>query len=103
MIYTVDLATADNVQQAVTSAATYGSSSLLGFNEPPEESVDQVLEAWPTLVNSGLRLGSPSQGPEFQRVFLPGAAKLGYPVDFLQVHYYPYVTGSASQQRFRCT
>lgn len=74
-------------------------STLLGFNEPDlagqaNMSVEQALDLWPQLMNTGMRLGSPSPawggdaaGGWLDR-FMKGAADRKYRVDFITVHFY---------------
>jgi len=69
---------------------------LLGFNEPmqPDQSnmaIAQVLNQWPRLQESGLRLGSPctTDGTiDWVYDFIEQADARGYRVDFITVHYY---------------
>ncbi|MCU0796748.1 MAG: glycosyl hydrolase [Akkermansiaceae bacterium] len=73
-----------------------GINHLLGFNEPdrPDQanmSVDQAIAAWPTLLKTGLRLGSPAPsdgGLGWLYEFMDKADKRGLRVDFVAVHYY---------------
>ncbi|MEM6855368.1 MAG: glycosyl hydrolase [Planctomycetota bacterium] len=71
---------------------------LLGFNEPMQKdqanmTLEQVLNMWPRLQESGLRLGSicPTDGQkavEWMYEFCDEAERLGYRVDYVVVHYY---------------
>jgi autotransporter-associated beta strand protein len=69
---------------------------LLGFNEPdsPEQAnmtVAQAIAEWPSLMRSGLRLGSPAPtdgGLAWLYQFLDEAEALNYRVDFVAVHFY---------------
>jgi hypothetical protein len=84
---------------------------LLGFNEPDvtEQSdltVEQALDLWPRLMATGLTLGSPAvataaatPGGWLDR-FMSGAARRGYRVDFIAVHWYgaDFVTTDAVEQ-----
>lgn len=73
-------------------------TTLLGFNEPDDTakanlSVDEVLDIWPRLEATGLRLGSPGvTGNELAggwlEAFLRGAAARRLRVDFIAVHWY---------------
>ncbi len=74
----------------------HASNALLGFNEPDNQnqshlSVDSALQAWPTLMKSGLKLGSPAcvnaEG-EWMRDFMKQADEKKYRVDFVTVHWY---------------
>lgn len=78
---------------------------LLGFNEPMQKdqadmTLQQVLNLWPKLQASGLRLGSPctTDGTvDWLYEFLDKAKALGYRVDFITVHYYK---GGWSDEKF---
>ena len=69
---------------------------LLGFNEPDGKkqanmTVSQALEAWPLLMKTGLRLGSPAAvhaDKEWMQEFMKEAATRNYKVDFICVHWY---------------
>lgn len=72
---------------------------LLGFNEPElrahaNMTVHEVLEAWPLLQKTGMRLGSPAVAGDADRVgsyfyeFMAGVKERGYRVDFVAVHWY---------------
>lgn len=73
-------------------------ASLLGFNEPDDTrkanlSVEEVLEVWPRLMETGSRLGSPavsgweSEGGWLDH-FMKGVTAKGFRVDFMAVHWY---------------
>ncbi|HOQ04309.1 MAG TPA: DUF5010 C-terminal domain-containing protein [Anaerohalosphaeraceae bacterium] len=72
------------------------STHVLAFNEPDKEdqanmTVQQVIDAWPNLTASGLRLGSPAPsdgGLSWLYDFIDQADALGLRVDFVAVHYY---------------
>jgi hypothetical protein len=72
------------------------STHLLGFNEPdrPDQAkmtVAQALQAWPELLATGLRLGSPATsdgGLNWLYEFVDKADAAGLRVDFVAVHYY---------------
>lgn len=58
-------------------------------------SVEQAIEAWPSLMSTGLRLGSPAvadppDGSDHDWLghFMSLAAAQGYRIDFMCVHYY---------------
>ncbi len=86
-----------------------GSTHVLGFNEPdrPDQAnmgVAKALELWPNLLESGLRLGSPSPsdgGLNWLFSFLNKCKNKGYRVDFVAMHYY-IGCGSASDMVNRC-
>jgi hypothetical protein len=73
-----------------------GSLHLLGFNEPdrPDQAkmtVDEAIKAWPDLLKTGLRLGSPApadSGLNWLYQFMDRADAEGLRVDFVAVHYY---------------
>ena len=73
-----------------------GSLHLLGFNEPdrPDQAkmtVDEAIKAWPELLRTGLRLGSPApadSGLKWLYEFIDKADAAGLRVDFVAVHYY---------------
>lgn len=70
----------------------------LGYNEPdrPDQAnatVDEALAAWPEMLKSGLRAGSPSPsdasvGADWLFEFMRRADSLNYRVDFIPVHWY---------------
>ena len=82
-----------------------GVTHLLGFNEPMQEdqanmTMQQVLNLWPKLQASGLRLGSPctTDGTvDWLYEFMDKAKARGYRVDFITVHYYK---GGWSDEKF---
>ncbi|MGE9270127.1 MAG: glycoside hydrolase family protein [Verrucomicrobiales bacterium] len=69
---------------------------LLGFNEPDGKeqsnlSVERALEAWPQLMSTGLRLGSPGAvhaDNEWMQAFMEGAKEQNLRVDFVTMHWY---------------
>jgi hypothetical protein len=69
---------------------------LLGFNEPNNSvesnmTVDQAIAAWPGMLQSGLRVGSPAPtdgGATWLYSFMDKADLAGYRVDFVAVHFY---------------
>lgn len=73
------------------------SGHLLGFNEPERRdqsnlTVAEAIQAWPRLMQTGFRLGSPAisldrRGKAWLREFL-GAVGTGLRVDFICVHWY---------------
>lgn len=70
--------------------------NLLTFNEPDltdqaNMTVEQALELWPKLEETGLRLGSPAGAAAedaWVEEFMQKAKEKGYRVDFLTVHIY---------------
>ena len=71
-------------------------TQLLGYNEPerPDQAdmtVDQAIGQWPKLMESGLRLGSPSpsdSGRPWLYEFMQRADELNYRVDYVSMHWY---------------
>jgi len=81
----------------ISNLKSKGYTTLLGFNEPDNKgqsnmSPQRALDAWPKLMQSGLRLGSPacteSGTPTWLKTFMAGAKAKNYTVDFLAVHWY---------------
>ncbi|WP_028374698.1 glycosyl hydrolase [Leeuwenhoekiella sp. MAR_2009_132] len=75
-----------------------GYTHLLGYNEPdrPDQanmSVDAAIGAWPQLMQSGLRLGSPATSDPFNpwmADFMTKAEARNYRVDYMALHCYWY-------------
>ncbi len=75
-----------------------GAKTLLCFNEPERTTqgnatVEEVLDLWPKLMATGLRLGSPApssdgQGVAWLEQFMAGVKKRKLRVDFIAVHWY---------------
>jgi hypothetical protein len=75
-----------------------GAKVLLGFNEPERAdqgnlTVEEALDAWPKLMETGLRLGSPApssdqRGMDWLKRFMEGVKKRRLRVDFIAVHWY---------------
>lgn len=76
-------------------------SHLLGFNEPDHTdqsnlSFDEMLEIWPGMLNSGLRLGSPAWANPYWTAnssgllfdFIDACEEQNYRVDFIALHCY---------------
>lgn len=83
--------------------------NLLTFNEPDLSSqanmtVDEAINLWPQLMETGLRLGSPA-GAAAESVwveeFMVKAKELGYRVDFLTLHIYQDFTHPGSVESLR--
>ena len=86
--------------QAITAAAAAarkaGIRELLGFNEPDVKkqgnmSIEKTLEAWPLLMQTGMRLGSPGcvhPDREWMTAFMAGVKERNLRVDFVCVHSY---------------
>ena len=71
--------------------------ALLGFNEPnavnqANMTVDEAIAAWPYLMNTGLRLGSPAPDKAgaftWLKEFMQQIDEKNYTVDFLCFHWY---------------
>lgn len=75
-----------------------GYTHLLGFNEPdrPDQSnmtVETAITAWPGLLKSGLRVGSPATSDPFNpwmATFMTQAEAKNYRVDYMPIHCYWY-------------
>jgi RNA polymerase sigma factor (sigma-70 family) len=90
---------ARSADPATLATARSQGRNLLAFNEPDMGSqanmpVDEALTLWPKLAATKLRLGSPAvatggatPGGWLDR-FMRGAAKRGYRVDFIALHWY---------------
>ncbi|MGO8671649.1 MAG: glycosyl hydrolase [Capsulimonadaceae bacterium] len=74
----------------------YGSTFLLGFNEPDQKdqskmTVDQAINYWPTLEQGHGALGSPATAwmfSDWMTDFMKQADEKHYRVDFITVHFY---------------
>ncbi len=98
---------ADANATTLGQAEASGASALLGYNEPDvvlqaNMPVEQALDLWPLLEGTGMRLGSPATagdpslaGSWLER-FMDGAARRGYRVDFVCVHWYGTGDGAAA-------
>jgi hypothetical protein len=84
------------VAAAASAARKAGTAELLGFNEPEKKeqgnmTLDAALAAWPVLMDTGLRLGSPGcvhPDKEWMIAFMDGVKARGLRVDFVCVHSY---------------
>lgn len=90
---------AASVTASNLAAAKADGKVLLGFNEPDlaeqsNLSVDQALDLWPQLQDTGMRLGSPAvawggaDADGWLDRFMSGAQSRGYRVDFITLHWY---------------
>lgn len=78
------------------AAKKAGITELLGFNEPEEKkqgnmTMQEVLDAWPLLMETGMRLSSPNcvhPDKEWMTGFMSEVKKRGLRVDFICVHSY---------------
>lgn len=83
--------------------------NLLAFNEPDlsdqsNMTVEQALELWPKLEETGLRLGSPAGAAAedaWVEDFMEQAKEKGYRVDFLTVHVYQDFTHPDSVKQLK--
>jgi len=84
------------IAKAGAEAKAAGIDSLLGFNEPDQKSqsnmkLEKALKAWPQLMKTGLRLGSPGcvhPDNDWMKGFMKGAKEQSLRVDFVCVHSY---------------
>ncbi len=87
---------AQAITDTAASAKRAGITELLGFNEPDVKkqgnmTIEETLEAWPLLMATGLRLGSPGcvhPDKEWMIEFMAGAKKRNLRIDFISVHSY---------------
>ena len=90
---------AGSVTAEELEAASRAGTHLLGFNEPDMAGqanlpVEQALDLWPRLMDTGLRLGAPAvafgadQPASWFDRFMVGAAERGLRVDFVPLHWY---------------
>lgn len=78
------------------AAKKAGITELLGFNEPDVKkqgnmTVEETLDAWPLLMETGMRLGSPGcvhPDKEWMVEFMAGVKERSLRVDFVCVHSY---------------
>jgi hypothetical protein len=86
----------EKLANAVASAQKAGVGDLLGFNEPEKKNqgnmtMEQVLDAWPLLMETGLRLGSPGcvhPDKEWMIEFMAAVKERNLRVDFICAHSY---------------
>lgn len=84
------------IADALASTKKNGAHALLGFNEPDVKkqgnmTIAETLDAWPLLMETGLRLGSPGcvhPDKEWMIEFMAGAKARELRVDFVCVHSY---------------
>ena len=84
------------IADAAAVAKKHGTVDLLGFNEPEKKqqgnmTLEAALDAWPLLMETGMRLGSPScvhPDKEWMIAFMDGVKKRGLRVDYVCVHSY---------------
>lgn len=85
----------DKVLDAIKAS---GAKVILCLNEPERDSqgnttVEEALNLWPTLMKTGLRLGSPAPssdagGMAWLDQFMKGVEKKKLRVDFIAIHWY---------------
>lgn len=86
----------ENILKTAELARENRMAQMLGFNEPDQKhqsniKVDQALEAWPALMKTGLRLGSPGcvhPDQEWMKTFMREVERRDLRVDFVCVHSY---------------
>ena len=96
-----------HAERAVASAKERGTNTILGFNEPDKKnqgdlSVSDALDHWPTLMESGLRLGSPAcvhPDKEWMKEFMAGVEERDLRVDFICMHSYTGASADAFIRR----
>jgi hypothetical protein len=84
------------VAEAAAAAKKAGTTELLGFNEPEKKeqgnmTLESALDAWPVLMETGMRLGSPGcvhPDKEWMIAFMDGVKQRNLRVDFVCVHSY---------------
>ena len=84
------------ISTPAAAAKNAGITELLGFNEPDvknqgDMTLEETLDAWPLLMETGLRLGSPGcvhPDKEWMIGFMAGVEERGLRVDFICVHSY---------------
>ncbi len=86
----------ENIAGVGQAAKALGIKELLGFNEPDQTkqanlSVEEALAAWPLLMKTGLRLGSPGcvqPDNDWMKSFMAAAKRKKLRIDFVCVHNY---------------
>ena len=84
------------ISEPAAAAKKAGITELLGFNEPDVKkqgnmTLEEALDAWPLLMETGLRIGSPGcvhPDKEWMIAFMKGVKERGLRVDFVNVHSY---------------
>lgn len=84
------------IQKMGEAAKVSGQRHLLGFNEPDGKDqanipVEKALAAWPALMKTGLRLGSPAcvhPDNDWMKAFMKGVEERKLRVDFICMHSY---------------
>lgn len=96
MIRSKGITQPEAVARVASQAQAHGITELLGLNEPDAKSQDDMsvadaLDAWPLLMETGLRLGSPGcvhPDREWMTEFMAGVKERDLRVDFICVHSY---------------
>ena len=86
----------EKIKQTANRAKKAGIDTMLGFNEPDGKkqanlSVEKALKAWPHLVETELRLGSPAckqPDNDWMKKFMSETKRKDLRVDFVCVHSY---------------
>lgn len=99
----------ERIRAAASQARARGIDQLLGFNEPdgPHQAnmpVEQALDLWPALMETGLRLGSPAcahLAGEWMKTFMQGVEERKLRVDFVCVHSYAGLDVGAFLERLQ--
>jgi hypothetical protein len=86
----------ETIARPAAAAKLAGITELMGFNEPDVKkqgnmTMEETLDAWPLLMETGLRLGSPGcvhPDKEWMIEFMAGAKTRHLRVDFVCVHSY---------------
>jgi hypothetical protein len=97
----------ETIAEPAAAAKKAGLTELLGFNEPDVKkqgnmTIDETLAAWPLLMETGLRLGSPGcvhPDKEWMIAFMDGVKQRGLRVDFVCAHSYGGPNAKALLQR----
>lgn len=85
-----------SIERLGEKANAAGQRALLGFNEPDSKAqanipVEKALAAWPILMKTGLRLGSPAcvhPDNAWMKAFMRGVEERKLRVDFICMHSY---------------
>ena len=86
----------EKISAPAETAKKAGITELLSFNEPEQKkqgnmTMQEVLDAWPLLMETNMRLSSPNcvhPDKEFMSEFMSEVKKRGLRVDFICVHSY---------------
>lgn len=97
----------EKIARIAGEAKIHQITELLGLNEPDAQkqddmSVEEALDMWPLLMETGLRLGSPGcihPDKEWMTAFMKGVEERKLRVDFVCVHSYGGPNASALVKR----